>query len=399
MNPFYYSWTAQNSAVDFPVESALGDEFILQTGDRVYDFVSTSFQTNFGHSHPKIIEAVSSQLGKMPIASPKSTFDLKTRVAEKLTSLLNLDQGKIFFTVSGSESVENALKIARQFTGRKIVLARQKSYHGASLGALSVTGDWRNGPHLTFDEGTVRMPEHDADPELNITRRMVTELGGENIAAVILETISGTNGMSVPPLEWFQEVQSLCHEHGILLILDEVLVGFGRCGPPFAFHMYGLTPDIVTMSKAISGGYIPFGAVWTSSTISQKYDDEVLCCGLTNYGHPLGLAATEAVVDLLQEQEFQNHKNELENSFKAHIDAIGKLDAVKEVRTRGLMARIDLHHNAPSWQRAFDAGLHLFSRDNWILLAPPYVSTKQRLAESLDKLCGFFLSPQDTSTN
>lgn len=385
MNPsFYYSWTAQNAAVDFPVASAGADEFVLTDGRRVYDFISTSFQANFGHSHPAITASITKQLQSMPIASTKSTFDLKTRVSQRLLDFIGLGSGKIFYTVSGSESVENALKFARQLTGRKIVLARKKSYHGASLGALSVTGDWRNDPHLTFDEGTVRIPEHDEDPDLEVTRKIIAETGGDKIAAVILETISGTNGMSVPHPSWFQGIQSLCREHGIMLILDEVLVGFGRCGTDFAFQNYGLEPDLITMSKAITGGYIPFGAVWTSPNIAKHYDDQVLSCGLTNYGHPLGLAALDAVLDTLADSNFRAAKSTLEKTFAQEIERISRLSSVTTTRCRGLMAAMEFDRPAPSWQQGFDAGLHIFSTNNLTILAPPYVSSPARLMRAVE---------------
>ncbi len=379
MQPFFYSWTRQNDAVDFPVESTEHDEFVLNDGRRIYDFISTSFQSNFGHSHRVIQSRIAKQLATMPIASPKSTYDLKVSVSKRLNRLINCGEGKIFYTVSGSESVENALKIARQFTGRKIVLARQKSYHGASLGALSVTGDWRHEPHMTFDSGTVRIPDHDEDPDLTETRKIIESTGPENIAAIILETISGTNGMSVPPQQWFQGIQDICREMEIMLIMDEVLVGFRRCGTDFAFHDYGLQPDLVCMSKAISGGYVPFGAVWTSPAIASYYDDEILCCGLTNYGHPLGLAALQAVLDLLDDQPFNQNMKSLERTFDSELRRIEQRADVIELRVKGLMAAIYFDHPAPTWQQGFDAGIHVFGKENFSILAPPYVSTSQRL--------------------
>lgn len=385
MNDFYYSWTRQDSPVDFPVASAEGDEFILSDGRRIYDFISTSFQANFGHRQPLIQQRITDQLHSMPIASPKSTFNLKQSVSTRLNELIGQGSGKIFYTVSGAESVENALKIARQLTGRKVILARQKSYHGATLGALSVTGDWRNAPHLTFDEGTVRIPDHDEDPDLSKTRSIIEETGSGNIAAVILETISGTNGMSVPSKSWFDGIQSLSQEHGFMLILDEVLVGFGRCGPAFAFHDYGLQPDMVTLSKAISGGYVPFGALWTNQKIAQEYDRNVLVCGLTNYGHPLGLAALDAVLDLLEDPAFLRKKQDNEKRFGEFLSKLSHdHSSIVELRQRGLMAAVFLDRPAPSWQLGFDAGLHFFAKGNLNILAPPYNSEANRLNQALE---------------
>ena len=385
MNHFYYSWTKQNTAVDFPVARAEADEFILDDGRKIYDFICTSFQANFGHSHKPITDRIAKQLAEMPIASPKSTFELKSRVSSRLVELVGLGDGKIFYTLSGSEAVENALKIARQITGRKIVLARKKSYHGASLGALSVTGDWRNDPHVTFDEGTVRIPEHDEDPDLEKTKSIIKQTGAKNIAAIILETISGTNGMSVPHPTWFSGLQEICRQQNIMLILDEVLVGFGRCGSAFAFQDYGLEPDLITMSKAITGGYIPFGAVWTSPAIAEYYNDQTLACGLTNYGHPLGLAALDAVLDTLEDTNFQSNKSQLETLFADTLLPLANKSHVREVRCRGLMAAIYLDHDAPTWQQGFDAGMHLYGKRNMNILAPPYITKPVKLKEMLDR--------------
>ena len=383
MNSYYYSWTAQKSTVDFGVESAKHDEFILKGGRPIYDFICTSFQANFGHTHPLIVERMIKQFRSMPIASPKSTFDLKQTVSERLNEILGLGAGKLFYTVSGAESVENALKIARQITGRPIVLARRNSYHGASLGALSVTGDWRNGPHLTFDQGTVRIPDHEGSDSLDEIEATIDQVGSNQIAAVILETIGGTNGMSVPPKQWLKGIEALCQRDGLMLILDEVLVGFGRCGSAFAFHDYGVIPDMVCMSKGITGGYVPFGALWTSPKIAKHYDDEVLCCGLTNYGHPVGLAATDAVLDILSDHDFIASKSKLESVFAEALQPLTQRSDVEEVRTRGLMAAIFFNRPAPSWQAGFDAGLHLFSKNNFVILAPPFISTPDRLLSAV----------------
>ena len=386
MNNFFYSWTRQDAPVDFPVANAIEDQFILEDGRRIYDMVSTSFQANFGHSEPVIRLRISEQLQSMPIASPKSTFRLKQSVSERLNNLIDRGLGKLFYTVSGSEAVENALKIARQITGRKVILARQKSYHGATLGALSVTGDWRNGPHLTFDEGTVRIPEHDDDPDLSKTKAIIQKTDPDNIAAIILETISGTNGMSLPPVNWFSGIQSLCREHGIMLICDEILVGFGRCGPNFAFHDYDLNPDMICMSKAITGGYIPFGAVWTSPEIAAHYDKNILACGLTNYAHPLGLAGLDAVLQLMIDTRFQVAKRMNEKLFGDFVRQLKeKSERVSEIRVRGMMAAIYLNCPAPDWQKGFDNGIHLFGSNNLNILAPPYNTDGERMLNALGK--------------
>ena len=391
MEPFYYSWSAQSLPAKFAVEQTDRDEYILADGQTVYDFICTSFQANFGHDYDPIRNRITQQLATMPIASPKSTFKQKQEVSRRLVDLVGLGPGKIFYTVSGAEAVENALKIARQITGRPVVAARQKSYHGASLGALSVTGDWRNDAHLTFDQGTLRIPDHDEDPDLVETERRFRETGPDKIAAVILETISGTNGMAIPEREWFHRIQSLCREHGCLLILDEFLVGFGRCRTDFAFQSYSLKPDMVCMSKAMSGGYIPLGGVWTSAEIATYYDSQVLSCGLTNYAHPLGLAALDGVLDSLADPVFRNQMTDLEVCLRDNLAHLQRGHRNAEIRQRGLMAALYLDQPAPCWTTGIEHGLHYYSRDNLLILAPPYISTCSRLDQActaLRKLLG-----------
>lgn len=383
-NPFYFSWCAQNRAVDFPLSHTEGDEFVLVDDRRIFDMISTSFQANFGHSHRPVQDRIARQLEHLPIASPKSAFDLKLRVSSQLLELMDLGPGKIFYTLSGAESVENTLKIARQLTGRPIVMARQKSYHGASLGALSVTGDWRNEPHLTFDDGTLRIPEPHDDPDLEQTRKLISQTGAENIAAVIVETISGTNGMTIPPQSWFDGLQEICRELGIMYIADEVLVGFGRCGAAFGYQLFGLQPDLVAMSKGISGGYVPFGAVWTSPSIAARYDDDVLSCGLTNYGHPLGLAALEGVLETMADPEFLRRKAQLETLLQTTVTRWTEFDFVSDIRCRGLMAAVDFEGKAPvSWQQGFDAGMHLYGNAKMNIFAPPLNASIDHLASAL----------------
>jgi taurine--2-oxoglutarate transaminase len=391
--PYYFTWSNQPESGPFSVVRAERDEFILEDGKRVYDFLSTSFQTNYGHSQPAICEAIKQQLDEMPIASPKASFALKERVSVQLQRALQLDGGKLFYTVSGSEAVENALKMARQMTGRRTILARQKSYHGASLGALSVTGDWRNEPHFTVDEYTVRIPEPADDPDLRRTTEIVNATGAESIAAVIVETVSGANGVAIPGQAWFDALQSLCRQHGMLLIIDEVLCGFGRTGTDFAFQSYGVRPDLVCLSKGITGGYIPFGAVWTGPSIVEYYDANLLSCGLTNYAHPLGLAALEAVLKLSSEPAFNGNKRHLEQLLRAACNRLEAIPSVREVRCCGLLTAIDLTLPAPAWDTFFQRGLHLYSKKNSLIVAPPYISTPERLQAALDVLIEIITSP------
>ncbi len=386
----FITWNKQVGAAQIDVIGAERDEFILADGRRLYDFTSTSFQSSFGHSCEAIRRRIHEQLDAMPIASPKSSFALKDRVSSRLLKLLELDSergpGKLFYTVSGSEAVENALKIARHWTGRPIVLARSRSYHGASLGAMSVSGDWRSSGHLNFIDGTVRIPEPDDDPNGDQFADIVRSTGSERIAAVIVETISGVNGVVIPPQSWWDGITKTCRDWGILVICDEVLAGFGRTGLPFAYQHFGLRPDLVTMSKGITGGYIPFGAVWVSPLVAARYDKEVLACGLTNYAHPLGLAALEGVLNLFEDDDFCQSKRELEATFAECIAALARNPLVTGYRQKGLLAAVEFLDRAPQWQACIDAGLYLVTREKSIIIAPPFVSRPERLKGAFDAL-------------
>lgn len=394
--PYFFTWSAQQAATGMPVVTACDDEFLLSDGSRVYDFVSTSYQANFGHSCQRIKDRIHSQLDQLAIVSPKAEFELKQTVSQRLQDLLNLGPGKLFYTVSGAESVENALKMARQIRKRKKIMARRPSYHGATLGALSVTGDWRNLPHFTCDHETVRIPEPADDPQLVETRNIVDRHRGD-IAAVILETITGANGVIAPPVSWYRGMQELCRSENIFMILDEVLCGFGRTGKAFAFHHYRgsdiastaagafqLQPDIVCMSKAISGGYIPFGALWVSQEIAEYYNQKTLSCGLTNYAHPLGLAALDGVLDLLADPRFQSNAIELERVFASRLQQISEHRIVTAMRQRGMLAAIEFDCEAPTWEQGIREGLHLAAKGNRNILAPPLISKPDRLQQACD---------------
>lgn len=387
MNPFFYTWTKQAAMKGLPVDHCEHDEFVLNDGRRVYDFISTSFQASFGHSHPTILQSISQQLGKMSICTPKATFPLKEKVSQGLIDLIGLQSGKIFYTVSGAESVENAIKMARRISGKPIILSRQRSYHGASLGAMSVSGDWRSDEHLNFAAGTVRIPEPEHDPHGDGVRAAIKQAGADKIAAIIVETISGTNGVVIPPRSWFAALRAICDEFGLLLILDEVLVGFYRCHSAFAFQSFDVRPDMVTMSKAITGGYIPFGAVWVSDSIAQYYEQNTLTGGLTNYAHPLGLAATAGVLSLIQEPAFRNQLATLEQTFSDSVRSLATHFSATAVRQQGMLCAIEFGDRVlPPWNFWTDQGLYLYTKGNMMILAPPLVTAASRLTSAFEVL-------------
>jgi taurine--2-oxoglutarate transaminase len=386
--PFFFTWAKQNGADTFSFKTGKGPIIHTGEGKKVYDLSSLSFQAAFGMNHPHLQKKIQSQLKTLSVVSPKSVFPLKIRATERLLRYVEQKrnfEGKIFYTLSGAEGVENALKLARQVKKRKKILARKNSYHGATLGALSITGDWRNRAHFTVEDWTVWIPEPKEDPYCEKTREILIKNNPEDIAAFCLETVTGGNGVYPAPRSWWDGVKKLCLEFDLFLISDEVTCGFERTGKPFGFHHWGLKPDLVVMSKAITGGMIPFGALWVHPQIASRFEDEVLSLGLTNYAHPLGLAAMDGVLDLLEDEKFQKNLGELRKVFRRQLRKMEKLKVVREVRSIGLLAALDLH-TPISWRDLFNRGLYLYSRPEMIILCPGYVYKPVELEKALDTL-------------
>lgn len=376
-HPFYITWSKQKGGLTYPLDK-VSDHSFFSEGKEKIDLSSISYQASFGLQPKFISDAVKKQLDDFSIVAPKAVFELKNKITNRLIDLVDLNGGKIFYTVSGAESVENALKMARLFTGKKTVLARKPSYHGGTLGAVSVTGDWRNQNVPTLDQWTIRLPEPEEDKDLSKTKKLFEN--SVDLAAVILETVPGNNGVLVPTKEWLQGIQKLCNENNVLLILDEVICGFYRLGTPFGFQKFNLHPDIVSMAKGITGGVVPFGAVWTSDKIHSHFNDEVLSCGLTNYAHPLGLKALEAVLDYTESKDFKEHLDALIKQIQKDISSL-KYDS----RVIGALVAID-KENMNSWQTFWDEGLSLIAQENRLILAPHLNLSIDAWKESFKKL-------------
>ena len=393
--PYFFTWANQSSPTKIEFESNEDHFFVLKNGHKVYDLSSISFQASFGLNNEKIKEAIKKQLDSFSVVSPKAIFPLKDQATYKLLSHLdgykrqiNALDGKVFYTLSGAESVENALKMARQIKKKNVVLCRERSYHGASLGALSVTGDWRNQSHQTVDEWTTRIPEPHNDPFLTQTELIIKDVGPENIAAFCLETITGGNGVIIPPESWWQGIQRLCDQYNIFLILDEVICGFQRTGRRFGFHNYPfLKPHFICMSKGITGGYIPFGAVWANRDIVEFYNENVLSCGLTSYAHPLGLAAMDAICDILADGHFLENIVNLKKMMKGYFLKWEELPNVKEIRTIGLLAAIEFTSDVTlDFNYFLERGVHLVVQPQTLILSPALTFNKMDLQAALETL-------------
>lgn len=400
--PYYMTWQAQENHKGFNLDNYDGIHFHLKNGERIQDLTSTSYHTSFGGNPKGIVNRVIDRLSKESYACPKAKTPLKEKVSIELLNFLGRPSGKIYYTLSGSESVENALKMARQIKGVPTIVARKRSYHGATLGAIGASGDWRNQSSLTPNDWTLRIPEPYEDPDFLLGAKIIDQYGPKKVSAIIIEVISGASGVIIPNNEWLKNLQEYALKHNILIIADEVLTGFYRTQEKFAVDLYPFfKPDMICLGKNISGGVFPFGAVWTSNIIADYFNKNKLVCGSTNYAHPGGLAALEAVIEILSDKIFVESISDLNKTFENSIKILSKNPNVLNVRSKGLLAAIDLSTSI-SWEQFIDNGLYLgvhsayegFDNKNntnqnirsYLTLAPPYVTSGKQLITAIEKI-------------
>ena len=300
-----YEWSAQATIDPIPVARAEGVYFWTPEGKRYLDFNSQLMCSNIGHGHPAVIRAIQEQAATLAYANPFMATEARARLGVKLAAIAPGDIEHFFFTNGGAEANENAIRIARAVTGRPKVLARYRAYHGATAGAISLTGDPRRWGAEPGIPGIVRAPEFHKwgrkDPEpvenaLADLEDVIRYEGAHTIAAFILEPVVGTNGLLIPPDGYLQGVRALCDRHGILLIADEVMSGFGRTGRWFAVDHWNIVPDLITMAKGLTSAYVQLGAVGMRPEIARAFENRPFPGGLTYNSHPLGCAAALATI-------------------------------------------------------------------------------------------------------
>jgi len=277
----FFSWSAQGAIDPIAIDRAEGVYLYTPEGKRILDFNSQLMSVNIGHGDRRVIDAITAQATKLQYVQPAFATEIRARLGAKLAEILPGDMDKVFFTLGGAEAIENAIKLARAATGRHKILARYRSYHGATLGAMTLTGDprrWANEPGIV---GVVRYPDThrwgEAEPRpvaesLQGLEDVIRYEGAQTIAAVFLETIVGTNGILIPPDGYIQGVREICDRHDILMVADEVMAGFGRTGRWFAVDHWGVTPDLMTMAKGLTSSYLPLGAVAMRHGLAEKFD-------------------------------------------------------------------------------------------------------------------------------
>jgi taurine--2-oxoglutarate transaminase len=317
----FHSWSAQELINPLPVASASGSYFTDYQGHRYLDFASQLVNVNIGHQHPRLVEAIVEQARRLCTIQPGFANDARSEAASMIAELAPGSLNKVFFTNGGAEAIENALRMARLHSGRQKIFSMYRSYHGATAGAITVTGDPRRWPSEPGLPGVVhfwgpysyRSAFH-AENEVQECERALEHLrdtivfeGSHTVAAVVIETVVGTNGILVPPDGYLKGVRELCDEFGIVMVADEVMAGFGRCGEWFAIDHWGVVPDLITFAKGVNSGYVPLGGVIISEEIAATFAKRPYPGGLTYSGHPLACASAVASINIFREEGIVEH--------------------------------------------------------------------------------------------
>src|SRR5512138_1080619 len=355
----FFSWSNQSQVNPIPMDHAEGPYFWDTDGKRYLDFASQLVNTNVGHQHPKVVKAIQEQAAKLTFAAPGMATEPRGLLGKKLAEITPGDLRKTFFTLGGAEANENAIKIARFYTGRHKILARYRSYHGATHGSIALTGDYRRlavepvmpgGVHF-LDPFCYRCPF--GQKKESCQRECIKHLeeviryeGPDKIAAIIMEGVVGSNGLIVPPDDYWPRVREICDKYGILLISDEVMSGWGRTGAWFAVDNWKVVPDIITTAKGITSGYVPLGAVIVREKIAKFFDDKVLFAGLTYSAHALSCATALATIEVYEEDKlFENARKVGVHLGKRLEELKAKHACVGDVRYIGMFSGIELVKN------------------------------------------------------
>ncbi|MFL6173242.1 MAG: aspartate aminotransferase family protein [Marmoricola sp.] len=406
----FHSWSAQGALKPFVVAGGEGCRVWDHAGNRYLDFSSQLVNLNIGHQHPKVVAAIREQAQILTTIAPATANLARGEAARRITARAPEGFNKVFFTNGGADANENAIRMARLHTGRDKVLSTYRSYHGNTGSAIVSTGDWRRlpnefarghvhffGPYLYRSEFWATSPEQECERALTHLRRVVEAEGPASIAAILLETIPGTAGILVPPAGYLSGVRELASNHGIVLILDEVMAGFGRTGDWFAFDAHDVVPDLITFAKGVNSGYVPAGGVIITDEIAADFDERVFPGGLTYSGHPLAMASIVAALDAMAEEGI------VENAATIGRDHLGpaltKLaenhSVIGEVRGTGVFWALELVAD-PETRAPVDAAVmgrvksellarHLlpFTAENRIHVVPPCIVTPDEVAEAV----------------
>jgi taurine---2-oxoglutarate transaminase len=404
----FFSWSIQGQLDPIAIDHAEGVYLYTPEGRRILDFNSQLMSVNIGHGDRRVIDAITAQATKLQYVQPAFVTESRARLGARLAELLPGDLDKVFFTLGGAEAIENAIKLARHYTGRTKILSRYRSYHGATLGAMTLTGDprrWANEPGLV---GVVRYPDTHrwGEPEprpaaesLQGLEDVIRYEGPQTIAAVFLETIVGTNGILIPPDGYVQGVREICDRYDILMVADEVMAGFGRTGKMFAIEHWDTVPDLMTMAKGLTSSYLPLGAVAMRRKIAEAFETKMFYGGLTYSSHAVSCAAALATLQVYEEDGLVEQSARLGPVMRRHHeDLYDRHPSVGAMRNLGLFGILDLVRSREPWtpMTSFNGtsdemkavgtylrehGLYTMIANNSIHTNPPLCITEEQLAE------------------
>lgn len=412
-----FSWSKQKGTNPIAIKHAEGVYLYDYDGNRILDFSSGLINLNIGHGNQRITEAVVKQMKEVAYVSPSCVTKVRADLGKKLAEICPGDLNKSFFTLCGATSNENAIKLARLYTGRHKIITRYQSYHGATMGAISAGGDPRRIPvdvnqapnFVHFDLPYLYRWEYGAE---NLLKESVAQLeriiayeGPHTIAAILLEGESGTSGCLKYPIGFLKAVREITQKHGILLIMDEVMSGFGRTGKWFGFQNHDVVPDMIVMAKGLTCGYLPFGCLQVSEKIAAKYNDAVLPLGLTYSAHPVCCAAALETIKIYEEENLIDRAAEMGKYMEQKVaELMKKHPSIGDFRNTGLLGCIELVKNRKTKEplAPFNAnaeemtvmnkvaakikklGMYTFVRWNFIFVAPPLIVTKAQIDEGLE---------------
>ncbi|MWV57512.1 aspartate aminotransferase family protein [Rathayibacter sp. VKM Ac-2754] len=406
----FHSWSAQGSLNPLPIAGGLGCEVWDVDGTHYLDFSSQLVNVNIGYQHPKVVAAIQEQAAILTTVGPAAANETRAEAARLITERAPEGFEKVFFTNGGADANENAIRMARLYTGRDKVVSLYRSYHGNTGAAIVSTGDWRRipneyarghvhafGPYLYRSEFWAETPEQECERALHHLERVVQAEGPESIAAFLIETIPGTAGILTPPPGYLPGVRAIADRYGIQLILDEVMAGFGRTGEWFAFDAFDVRPDLITFAKGVNSGYVPIGGVVISDPIAHHFDERVFPGGLTYSGHPLAAASVVATLEAMAEEGIVDNAKTIGSEHLAPgLAALeAKHDVIGEVRGSGVFWALELVTDRATREPLpaaavgrlkadlLSRGLLPFTADNRIHVVPPAVVTPAEVARGL----------------
>ncbi len=416
----FFTWSVQSQVKPLTAVKGEGVYFWDANGKRYLDFSSQLMNVNAGHGNQKIIAAIQDQAATMAYVYPGIATEPRARLGQLLSEIAPGDMTKTLFTTGGGEANENAIKFARLYTGRHKLLARYRSFHGASAGALALTGD----PYRLAVEPLISGVVHFMDPYcyrcpfgwtretchrecISHVEQVVQFEGPDNIAAIFLEGVTGSNGLIIPPDDYWPRIRELCDRYGILLVSDEVMSGFGRTGEWFGVNHWGIKPDIITMGKGITSGYVPLGGALVSRTLADHWQGRRLPMGLTNSAYPIGVAAGAAAIEVYRDEGLVENAKAMGVILKEGLEEImEKHPSVGDVRSIGLFSTIELVKDretkeplaplpglpsspedaqvAPQLSAALqERGMHCFVKWNHLFPVPPLCINETELGDGL----------------